>query len=376
MNTPASRYFKLGLFVLGAIALFIAIVLIVGSGGFFSGTRIRMETYFNESVQGLDIGSKVKYRGVTVGEVSLISFTHTRYERDKPATDRKQFVLVEAGLDPRLVGTSFGTSSDRSLLFAQQVERGLRVRLNPQGITGTSYLEIDFVDPAANRPLAIDWQPDHLYLPSAPSTVKQFVDAASDLLTEFRRLDVPNLGLVFRETVASFNQLATTANSTLTKLQIERLSTDLSGLVAELRTTNQRLDQTIARLPIERLGNDVAALIAELRTSNQQINRFFSDAALAKLPEQTATMLNTTSSAFERIRNFVDNPELNRSVTQLQRSVGRLERLLVGREGDIATTLENLRLISENLRDTTESAKHYPSQLLLGEPPQPVRSNR
>lgn len=376
MNTPASRYFKLGLFVLGAIALFVAIVLIVGSGGFFSGTRIRMETYFNESVQGLDIGSKVKYRGVTVGEVSLISFTHTRYERDKPATERKQFVLVEAGLDPRLIGTSFGTSADRTQLFAQQVERGLRVRLNPQGITGTSYLEIDFVDPAANRPLAIDWQPDHLYLPSAPSTVKQFVDAASDLLAEFRRLDVPNLGLVFRETVASFNQFATTANTTLGKLQIERLSADLSGLVTELRTTNRRLDETIAKLPIERLGNDVAALITELRASNQQINRFFSDAALAKLPEQTATMVNTTNSAFERIRSFVDNPELNRSVTQLQRSVGRLERLLVGREGDIATTLENLRLISENLRDTTESAKHYPSQLLLGEPPQPVRSNR
>lgn len=376
MNTPTSRYFKLGLFVLVALALFVAIVLIVGSGGFLSGSRIRMETYFNESVQGLDIGSKVKYRGVAVGEVSLISFTHTRYERDKPATERKQFVLVEAGLDPRLIGTSFGTSTDRTQLFAQQVERGLRVRLNPQGITGTSYLEIDFVDPTANRPLAIDWQPDHLYLPSAPSTVKQFVDAASDLLTEFRRLDVPNLGLVFRETVASFNQLATTANDRLDKLQIDRLSTDLSGLVAELRTTNRRLDQAIANLPIERLGNDVAALISELRASNQQINRFFSDAALTRLPEQTATMVNTTNSAFERIRNFVDNPELGRSVTQLQRSVGRLERLLVGREGDIAMTLENLRLISENLRDTTESAKHYPSQLLLGEPPVPIRGGR
>lgn len=376
MNTPTSRYFKLGLFVLVAVALFVAIVLIVGSGGFFSGSRIRMETYFNESVQGLDIGSKVKYRGVTVGEVSLISFTHTRYERDKPPTERKQFVLVEAGLDPRLIGTSFGAGTDRIQLFAQQVERGLRVRLNPQGITGTSYLEIDFVDPAANRPLAIDWQPESLYLPSAPSTVKQFVDAASDLLTEFRRLDVPNLGLVFRETVTSFNQLATTANNRLEKLQIDTLSADLSGLVAELRTTNRRLDQAIAKLPIERLGNDVAALISELRASNQQINRFFSDAALTRLPGQTAAMVNTTNSAFERIRSFVDNPELNRSVTQLQRSVGRLERLLVGREGDIATTLENLRLISENLRDTTESAKHYPSQLLLGEPPQPVRSGR
>ena len=42
-----------------------------------------------------------------------------------------------------------------------EVEKGLRVKLAPQGITGTSYLEIDYVDPANNPPLPVDWVPDN-----------------------------------------------------------------------------------------------------------------------------------------------------------------------------------------------------------------------
>jgi ABC-type transporter Mla subunit MlaD len=373
MSAATTRYFKLGLFVLGAVVLFIAITLIVGSGN-FGRSRTKMETYFNESVQGLDIGSKVKYRGVSVGEVTLISFTNTRYEQDKHPTERKQYVMVETGLDSKLVSGRLGDVGQRDGAFQQQIERGLRVRLNPQGITGTSYLEIDFLDPTTNKPLAIDWHPSNLYIPSAPSTVKQFVDAASDLLNELRRADLANLGLVFRETVASFNQLATTANARIEKIPTEQLSQDVANLLGELRASNRRLDQTIAKFPVDKLSGELTGLVTELRDSNQRLAKVLADPAMTRLPEQTAAMVSTTTGAFERMRNFLDNPELGRSVAQLQRTVGRLERILVGREGDIATTLENLRLISDNLRDTTESAKHYPSQLLLGEPPPRARS--
>ena len=51
------------------------------------------------------------------------------------------------------------------------------MRLAPQGITGTSYLEIDYVDPPPPL-LPIDWKPDNIYIPSAPSTVTTFVNAA------------------------------------------------------------------------------------------------------------------------------------------------------------------------------------------------------
>ena len=51
--------------------------------------------------------------------------------------------------------------------------------------------------------------------------------------------------------------------------------------------------------------------------------------------------------------------------------LARLDRILGGGEVDIATTLENLRQITDNLRDLTEDAKRYPANVLLGAPPLP-----
>ena len=43
-----------------------------------------------------------------------------------------------------------------------------------------------------------------------------------------------------------------------------------------------------------------------------------------------------------------------------------------GGEQDLASTIANLRQITDNLRDLTEDAKRYPSNLLFGEPPKPL----
>ena len=55
-----ANYFKLGLFVIGALLSGVAVLLVIGSGRWFE-RKITIETYFNESVQGLDIGSKIKF---------------------------------------------------------------------------------------------------------------------------------------------------------------------------------------------------------------------------------------------------------------------------------------------------------------------------
>src|SRR6185369_11701274 len=66
-----ANYFKLGLFVIGAIVSGAIVLVVIGSGRWFQ-PKLTIETYFNESVQGLDIGSKLKYRGVAIGEVTKI----------------------------------------------------------------------------------------------------------------------------------------------------------------------------------------------------------------------------------------------------------------------------------------------------------------
>ena len=72
-----ANYFKLGLFVLGALVSGVVLLIVIGSGRWFQ-PKLTIESYFNESVQGLDIGSKLKYRGVAIGEVTRIGFTYNK----------------------------------------------------------------------------------------------------------------------------------------------------------------------------------------------------------------------------------------------------------------------------------------------------------
>ena len=72
-----ANYFKLGLFVIGAVAAGVAVLLIVGTGAWFK-SRTTIETYFNESVQGLETGAPVKYRGATIGKVTKIIASYNR----------------------------------------------------------------------------------------------------------------------------------------------------------------------------------------------------------------------------------------------------------------------------------------------------------
>ena len=166
MSTRA-HYFRLGLFIILGVMVAIGIAIGVGGGKLFKRT-LTIETYFNGSVQGLDVGSKVKYRGVLIGEVTQLGFTSTRYELNLPPQQRKPYVYVQARLDLDKAG--FNGQLTPALLD-KLIAKGLRVRMSAQGITGTYFLEFDYAEPARAVMLPINWQPVHAYIPSSASAV-------------------------------------------------------------------------------------------------------------------------------------------------------------------------------------------------------------
>ncbi len=346
-----ANYFKLGLFVIGAIVVGALLLLVIGSGRWFQ-PRITIETYFNESVQGLDIGSKVKYRGVVIGEVTRISFTYTRYQQEKPMSERLRYVLVEAQLQPQLLGGRAAAGDITSPQNATlEVERGLRVRIAPQGITGTNYLEIDYVNAETNTPLPIDWEPIFIYIPSSPSTVAQFVNAASEIVDRLHRLDVEG-------TVDKLNTLLVTMNERVSGLDTRAISQRTEKVL-------DRLDRTLASVDAKKISNEASGLLADLRQSNAELKQTLENPALKKLPEDA-------SAAVERFRKLVEDPNLPRSLASLSRTLSRLDKIFGGGEADLVTTIENLRQITDNLRDLTEDTKRYPSNVLFGAPPLPI----
>jgi paraquat-inducible protein B len=345
-----ANYFKLGLFVIFAIVAGVAVLVIIGTGRFFE-RRITIETYFKESVQGLDVGSKLKYRGVVIGEVTKISFTYTTYQLDLPMTQRDRFVMVLAQLQPRLVGGRAAAGDMTSPDNAQmEVERGLRLRLAPQGITGQNYLEMDYLDPPPSV-LPISWTPINVYIPSAPSTVTTFVTAAQDILNRLQNLDVDG-------TVANLNRLMITANDRLASIDTKTLSQRADRTLSKLETT-------LDGLQTRKVTDEATALLAELRQSNAELRQTLASPALQKLPDDAA-------AAIASVKTLVSDPKLAKTIADMERIMARFDRLFGRTDTDLGTTIENLRQITDNLRDLTEDTKRYPASVLFGAPPAPL----
>ena len=138
-------FLRVGLLILGCTAILIGAVVILGSNLFRGGTPF--ETYFRESVQGLQVGAPVKYLGVTLGQVTEIGLTSAVYGRDLPVdADRTGYrdVYVRFVIDVKRVGRVPDTQT--------AIVNGLRAKLASQGLTGLSYIELAFVNPAQYRP--------------------------------------------------------------------------------------------------------------------------------------------------------------------------------------------------------------------------------
>ena len=344
-----ANYFKLGLFVVGAVVAGVIVLVVIGSGRWFQ-PRLSIETYFNESVQGLDVGSKLKYRGVVIGEVKSIGFTYNKYQQDKPMLQRDRYVLVEAQIQPKLIGGRAGAGDLTEQKSANlEIEKGLRMRLAPQGITGTSYLEIDYVEPAPPT-LDIDWSPDNVYIPSAPSTVTTVVNAAIDLLTRLHNMDIEG-------TINNLNTLLVTTNEKVAAVDTRDVSQRAARVLAKLETS-------LDNLATKHLSDQGVALLAELRATTAELRKTVASPALQKLPEDTA-------AAVARVRAILDDPNVNASLAHLSQTLTRIDRIIGSGETDLTVTFDNLRQITDNLRDLTEEAKRYPANVIFGEPPKP-----
>jgi len=148
---------KVGAFALGAVIVAIAILLVFGSGRFMKESTEAV-LYFDESVEGLDVGAPVIFRGVKVGAVKDIHLVY-----DDEAKEFRIPVLIEM-----FQGTAKGVKG-RTLARPQSVQelvgRGLRARLKAQSLlTGKLNVTLEFMPEAKTKMAA-----DHTGLPQIPT---------------------------------------------------------------------------------------------------------------------------------------------------------------------------------------------------------------
>lgn len=303
-----TRYFRVGLFVLVGTALVVGAALLIGGGRIFDRVAVS-ETVFRESVQGLEVGSPVRFRGVKLGTVSSIGFVGDHY-RLLPEDE------VEFG---SLVLVRFQTvdNDDTNLSMAERqanlqamADRGLRLRITPMGITGTSFIEADYLDPKTFPPMDLPFRHKVLYIPSAQSRLGHFTSSAEVLIERIVDLDV-------------------------------------KGFLANLDALVLSLDQGIEDLDPKSVGRGLDEVLKEVRRTFAALRGAVEDADLAGVSQNAQSALRESEATLARLRKSAE-----------------------GASYDLEVVLENLRVTTENLRDLTETLRRQPSLLLRSAPPE------
>lgn len=301
------NFFKIGLFVIaGSLTLAIAII-IFGAGKFFEEKYV-VETYFDQSVQGLSVGAALTFQGVQVGNISEIGFVFQDYDTDR------QYVLVRANIYPnkgRHKGKPklFIDDNNREEGLEKMIDKGLRLQLASQGVTGIAFLNAVYLDPESYPPLNIDWKPDNPYIPSAQGTIAQITHMIEKLTKTIESIN-------FKEISDDVEQLVATLNMAVQQADIPQVSKDLQSLLVSLDKTVTNTDKIIKSKEIKETLSNIAQTTQELKVT-----------------------------------------------------LRRTDRLIQNREHNLGNILQNVERISEDLGEFMVTLRRYPSWVLFGEPP-------
>ena len=317
MATPANHY-KLGLFVIIGVAATIL------AGGLFGAARFRKDTsryhsYFNESVQGLELGAPVKFRGVTIGHVSGIEI----------APDHRM-VDVVSELDSRKVmrmGLTETGEVDGTERFA--IPPDLRAQLNSQGITGVKFISMDFFDIRTNPPPPVTFPvPASRYIPAASSMMKNLENTITQAMDRLPDMVDAVVMIMAR----------------------------IDGLLATLET------QDVSGKAVATLGY-ANAVMTTLQTALKRIDK----QDLGGKAADTLTDLNVAVNKLNKVLDVLGGPKgLLASAQQATDGFGELARASRGTQKDLQTTLQDVGEAAEAIRALADAIERDPDMLLKG----------
>jgi phospholipid/cholesterol/gamma-HCH transport system substrate-binding protein/paraquat-inducible protein B len=321
------RHYRLGLFVVTTLAMLAVVLFLLGGRQLFQPT-FTLETYFDESVSGLEIGAPVRFRGVPLGQVSEILTSAATYEKDVPIGKRREYIVVRAKIN---LSADEVRQLERDV--GQMVSRGLRARTQLSGLTGQQHLAIDFLDPASAAPLTFEWTPQHTYVPSAPSLAGQIIENAQTFLAGLNEADV------------------------------KALSSNLNTLIVDL-------DRKVKEVPAAELAASARTVLHDASATFGRIDRLLADGHL----EQTIRNLNSASARIDSL--LAEGGGIDRLVKDIDQAAQRADALLADNQYDVRAIVQDLRTTSANLRTLSDSVKRYPAGTLLAGPPDKVQLPR
>jgi len=309
-----------GGFALGAIALAVVAVLVLGSGSFFR-ERPKAVAYFQGNIQGLTAGAPVTLDGVRIGTVTDIKI--------QIHTDLLPLIPVYMEFEPERISFlnfSEETAKNQGVLKAA-VARGLHARLGSQSlVTGQLLVDLSFDPDETSRLVGAD--PKTVEIPTALSGMEKLKNALSniplddiaaqllktlgDIDTVVKSPQIPQLLTALAEASKSIDELATTARDELPPLianvnETVRTASSTLGTAGATLTEMRGTFATTNRL----LDTDVRSAIIAAQKAAQRADQLLADTT--SLVAQSSTqrydidqILHNLSATTRSLRNFSD----------------------------------------------------------------------
>ena len=318
----------IGAFVVAAVLLGVAGILLLGGGVLFRKTHPYI-LYFQGDVNGLAVGSPVKFQGVRIGSVTSIQLRIT------PEEGATMIIPVTIALDESAIERKAGidaTFDTRAL--KRNIEQGLRGRLETESlVTGQRYIGLVLEPESPANLLGYSDELDEI--PTLPSTIEQIHDTFQRFWAEDFESLVKDLGGTARglrnllespeaqELPASFLRTFEGVDGLVVKLQaevepfgarvestsktVERAAAELELTLQALREAAERTREVEAELSLTlSSARDLLAPDAPLAVQLQVTLQEFG--AAARSLRSLAELVERDPSALLRGKDLPDNP--------------------------------------------------------------------
>jgi len=205
--------FLIGLFVIVGSVVACVVIIWVGAADFFMKGSVYV-TYFDESVQGLQEDSAVKYRGVEIGKVKRI----------------------QVAPDDRLIEVIMKIDLSRDM--QHQIEAQLRTT----GITGIVFIELDQIragEKSSSPELC--FKPRYPVIRSRRSEISRLLADTNEILKSIKAIDFKGLSDQLKSTTLAVEKFVGGNRTAGVMTSLESTTANLDRAMESLRVTMENL---------------------------------------------------------------------------------------------------------------------------------------
>lgn len=375
-----------GAFLAMGLALTVIAIIWLGMSHYLDKGQ-RYVAYFDESVQGLDKDSPVKYRGVPVGRVEHVG------------------VAPDANLVEVIIRFDAKRRPEEHL-------EGIVAQIKSIGITGIMFIELDRRkegEPDVSPKLT--FTSDFPVIATRPSDISKILSGLEEVIYQLKALDTVGISKKIKLTLDNINQ-------TFEDAQIKALSSDLrkalrsvdsllkekglaqiaetvkdaagslDTLLADAGKTIKRIDRIIIhneagiksaiagfKVTLEEVNRAVGKLDTILATNEksfkESVNHFSqamqsADKFVAGLDRVLASNEGKIDDTFEQLNDSAKNAD--RVMQEGADLIKNIDKRIADLQLNLLVTTQNLKTASENLNSLIDIVADQPSQLFFGEP--------